>query len=239
MLSAHHGGRIESAAGCCPVGSAVSGGVTKNNAIGAHPPSDGVTILAWVLKLPDTGSLRFNWSAGIRDGASSTDGIDFSVLVDGVSYWKLTKQNNSWVSGNIDLGLWRGKNILLELVTDSRAEFYFDWAAWADLTLTNSTVSCAYTLGPPVTIGAQGGPANLTVTTSSTCPWFVTSSAAWLTVTSGGSGVGTGNVSYAVAPNSGPPRLGISMVGGQVFIVTQADINGVLPKRVRSQLTSQ
>src|SRR2546423_727612 len=54
MLSAQHGSRLESAAGCCPVGTAVVGGITKNNAIGAHPPSNGITVLAWVLRLPDT-----------------------------------------------------------------------------------------------------------------------------------------------------------------------------------------
>ncbi|MBI4909843.1 MAG: hypothetical protein HY820_39865 [Acidobacteria bacterium] len=58
-----------------------SGGVAKTQAIFAHPPNGGRTILSWMLNLPASGGLTLNWSAGIGDGADSDDGVQFSVLV--------------------------------------------------------------------------------------------------------------------------------------------------------------
>jgi hypothetical protein len=225
---------------CCTPGSATVGGVTKSPAIFAHPPTLGRTILAWTLQLPATGPLRLGWSIGILDGATSADGVDYFVMIDGISYWQYTATGNIWVPGSVDLSPWRGKNILLELVTDSRANFQFDWAQWADLVISNSVVTCSFALSPTsATVSAQGGQNMANVTAPATCPWFTKTMVPWISVSSGGSGTGNGTVSYTVDPNPSAPRYGSLTIAGQNLTVSQSDTNGILPKRSRPQITSQ
>jgi len=49
------------------------------------------------------------------------------------------------------------------------------------------------------------------------------SNASWISLTSAGSGTGTGKVRYSVAPNGSPSsRSGTMTIGGYTFKVTQA-----------------
>jgi hypothetical protein len=221
------------------IGSAPAGGVTKNPALHVFPPNGGRTILSWVLRLPNSGGLRLGWSVGIQDGNPSHDGIDFLVLVNGVPYWQLTKNANSWSSGNIDLQQWQGQNVLVELITDSRADNGSDAAVWSDLVLSASTVTCSYSIQSGTSTGAQGGQFSLNVTAPATCPWSATRIVSWLSITPPDTGIGNGTVSYSVAPNSGLPRSGALVIAGHAFVVNQADSNGILPRKERSQVTSQ
>jgi hypothetical protein len=222
------------------VGSATSGGVTKNPAIFAIPPDGGRTILSWVLQLPAGSPLRFGWSAGILDGFTPTiDGIDFIVRINGLPYWQLTKQTDVWSADGIDLQPWQGQNVLVQLITDSRTNNNYDNAEWADLILSNSNVNCAYSLTPAPAVGAAGGQFSLNVTAPETCPWFVKVDVPWLSIVSGGSGVGNGTVSYSVSQNSGPPRSVDLIIAEKVVRVDQSDANGNLAKRTRAQITSQ
>jgi len=50
--------------------------------------------------------------------------------------------------------------------------------------------------------GSSGGSSNVTVTDSGACSWTMTSSVPWIVVTSGGSGVGNGTVTYSVSSNT-------------------------------------
>jgi hypothetical protein len=227
-------------AGAGSVGSATSGGLAKNPGIFAHPPNGGRAVLSWTLHLPAATPLRFGWSAGILDGASSNDGVDFSVLINGIPYWQWTKLDDSWTPGSIDLQQWRGQNVLIQLITDSRADNTFDWADWADLILSPSAITCVYSLPSQIVLDAAGGQFSVSVTATDTCPWAAVSSAPWLSIVSGGSGIGNGTVTYAVAQNTSTPRSGVLVVGGRVFVVIQKDSSGNLPlKRASGQVTSQ
>jgi hypothetical protein len=63
----------------------------------------------------------------------------------------------------------------------------------------------------------------VSVTAPSGCPWTASSSAGWITITSGSSGSGNGTVSYSVAANtSTSSRTGTMTIAGQTFTVTQA-----------------
>ena len=59
------------------------------------------------------------------------------------------------------------------------------------------------------------------VTTISGCTWTATSNASWLTITSGASGTGSGDVTYSVAANSGGVRTGTLTIADQTLTVTQ------------------
>lgn len=205
------------------VGISAAGGVTKSQVIFAHPPDNGRTVLAWAVRLPAT-ALRLGFSVGIGDGASSSDGIDFQVRVNGTTYWQLTKQSNQWQSSALELGRWKNQNVLIELVTDSRETFGFDWALWADLLLTTSATTCTISTPAGVAVPSFGGTASMSVTTAAGCPWSATTTAPWLTV--GAAGNGNGMLTFAAAPNAGPLRSGtLSIAGGAapgIVTVTQS-----------------
>lgn len=85
------------------------------------------------------------------------------------------------------------------------------------------TPVCSYTIAPAShAFGADGGAANVTVTTTAACTWTATSNAGWVAVTTGGSGTGPGTVAYAVTANaSTEARSGTLTVAGQSHAVTQ------------------
>jgi hypothetical protein len=68
--------------------------------------------------------------------------------------------------------------------------------------------------------GGAGGPASVNV--SGACAWGATSSASWMTITSGSSGTGAGMVGFAIARNHGLAiRTGTLTVGGRTVTVQQ------------------
>ncbi len=89
-------------------------------------------------------------------------------------------------------------------------------------------VACNYAVSPSsASLSAAGGPASLSVTTSSGCSWTATASASWLLVTSGASGSGNGTVTYSAAANlDTASRTATVTVGGQTHTVTQAGLPG-------------
>ncbi len=199
-----------------------SGGITKTPAIWAHPPNHQRTVLSWALRLP-ANPLTLNWSAGLIDGANSSDGVAFAVLVNGNPYWTQTlgvHGDDHWTPGALSLARWQGQNIVVQLVTDSVGDNNYDWAAWADLVLSPSAVTCAYAVPSSSSVGWFGGSFSASVTAPATCPWQATGNVAWITVTSG-SGTGNGTVTYTVAPNAGAKRTGTLTIGGQALTITQ------------------
>jgi len=94
-------------------------------------------------------------------------------------------------------------------------------------TVTQSGISCTYNINPTSnSVSSSGGAGNISVTAASGCNWNATSSANWITITSGGSGSGNGTVSYWVAANSGTSsRTGNISVAGKTFVIQQEGIS--------------
>ncbi len=88
----------------------------------------------------------------------------------------------------------------------------------------NGVTSCSYSLGSYSLSAPAGGQlGSVSVSTGSTCTWTATSGASWITITSGSSGTGSGNVGFSIAANSlGSARSGTLTVAGQTYFVTQA-----------------
>jgi hypothetical protein len=81
---------------------------------------------------------------------------------------------------------------------------------------------CAYSIAPSnQNFPALGGSGTVTVTTGATCAWTASSSAPWVTVTSGASGTGSGMVTFSVAVNVAGARSATLTIAGQAFTVTQ------------------
>jgi subtilisin family serine protease len=71
---------------------------------------------------------------------------------------------------------------------------------------------------------SSGGDGNINVITPNSCGWTASSSASWITITSGAAGAGNGLVNYQVAANTGSERSAGITVGGQTFTVKQLGV---------------
>ncbi|APR85762.1 Serine/threonine kinase associate protein KapC [Minicystis rosea] len=96
----------------------------------------------------------------------------------------------------------------------------------AGLTFTIQQAAVASTCQPKLSlssadVAANANTGNLTVNVAPGCPWSSVSNAPWLTVTSGATGSGTGNVGYAVQTNAGAFRTGTITIAGLTFTVNQ------------------
>jgi len=106
-------------------------------------------------------------------------------------------------------------------------------AAGTTVTISQSAAggACTYSITPAAwrfTRTASAG--TITVTTAAGCPWTATSADAWITITSGASGTGSGTVSYEVQQNTAAAsRSGTITVAGLVFTVGQM---GTVPQLV-------
>ena len=97
-------------------------------------------------------------------------------------------------------------------------------------TFPNATVStpapgppCTYTLTPPSRILSTSASTGLVIVAAADgCAWSAVSSASWLTVTAGATGLGNGMISYAVADNpSQDERIATLAVGESTFALSQ------------------
>ncbi|MGE0360320.1 MAG: BACON domain-containing carbohydrate-binding protein [Vicinamibacterales bacterium] len=91
--------------------------------------------------------------------------------------------------------------------------------------------ACTVALAPASAAAPAGGATDsLQVTMPATCAWTATSNdPAWLTVTGGASGTGSGTVNYSAAANDGPPRTGSISIWDQQFTVSQGAAAPVAP----------
>jgi hypothetical protein len=82
---------------------------------------------------------------------------------------------------------------------------------------------CTFTIAPSAqNVPVAGGPATVMVTSAGGCAWIGVSNVAWITITAGTSGSGSGSVQFTIDANAtGAPRSGTLTIAGQTFTVTQ------------------
>jgi Viral BACON domain/Putative binding domain, N-terminal len=92
------------------------------------------------------------------------------------------------------------------------------------VTVSQAAATCTYTFSPAsVSVGSDLSTGSFSVAANNGCAWTATSSAPWLTITSGASGSGNGTLAYSVAANPNlTARTATISAGGQTFTVTQA-----------------
>jgi hypothetical protein len=85
------------------------------------------------------------------------------------------------------------------------------------------TAGCSLSVDPTtITVGAQSTQAAITVTADTDCAWSAASSVAWIGISSGGSGSGSGRVVVEIAANAGAARTGQLLIGGQLVRIDQS-----------------
>lgn len=85
--------------------------------------------------------------------------------------------------------------------------------------------ACTFFLSTPslsTTANAGSGTVQLTASAAD-CPWVITTSDSWITVTSAPNGTGNATVAFSYAFNTtGAARSGTLLIGGQTFTITQS-----------------
>src|SRR5512143_1069521 len=91
-------------------------------------------------------------------------------------------------------------------------------------TVSQAGAPCSYALNPPDRAHGPGLETGVvSVSTLSGCPWAVVKTNDWISLLSGSSGSGSGEVSYIVEANpSALGRSGVLEIGGQACTVSQA-----------------
>jgi C1A family cysteine protease len=85
-----------------------------------------------------------------------------------------------------------------------------------------ATPSCTYSTSLLFPYAGGTSTGSIRVTTQSGCAWTASSNVAWMSITSGSSGTGTGDVQFSVSANStSTERTGTLTVAGQTYQVTQ------------------
>jgi hypothetical protein len=90
------------------------------------------------------------------------------------------------------------------------------------------TGSCTYTLTPTsFTVNPVSGTRTISVATGTSCAWSSTTQETWISVTSGASGLGAGEVTFDVEANpASTPRTGVLAIGGVSVTITQGASGG-------------
>ena len=91
------------------------------------------------------------------------------------------------------------------------------------VTVTQGDGACSYALGSGASsVLPAGGTGSITITTGAGCPWTASNPVGWVTLNGPASGIGSGSLSYAVAPNASGARSGALTIAGLSFTVQQS-----------------
>lgn len=113
----------------------------------------------------------------------------------------------------------RGPEVLS--FTGSAREALITWAGWASWE-PRPTFALSVSTATVLAAGAAGLTFSVVTTLDGT--WTAIAADAWITVTGGASGTGSGTVTYTVGVNSGIARTGTISVAGLTFTVSQAAV---------------
>ena len=167
---------------------------------------------------------QFNLSPATASIGSNGDEGDINVTVAAGCTWSATSQTPwlSVVSGQSGTG---AGSVRYRVDANSSAP-RSGALTIGDRSFTvnqGGTAGCALALGRTErSVPASGGTDVVSVNGTGDCPWAAESRAAWITITSGAAGSGSGTVSLDIAPNTGGPRSGVVIIAGYMYLVTQA-----------------
>jgi hypothetical protein len=137
--------------------------------------------------------------------------------------------------GSSGSGIWTGTPDNAKLVgtltggeascaTPTASDYYGRFSVtYQNISAFLSGTNCVTSINPTnQSIAATGDAGSFAVTAPAGCNWTASSTATFLTITSGASGNGNGTVNFSVTANNGLQRSGSIVVGTQVFTVNQA-----------------
>ncbi len=158
--------------------------------------------------------------------ASGTNSSAISVTAASSCEW-FASSDSTWISLTVRTSGTGNGTVTFSVASNTGAD------RSGELTIGNQTVSvnqagatvaCSYTVTPlTLSIAATGSNGtSVSVATSGACAWTAASNASWISIASGASGSGNGDVSIATTANSGPARSGTLTIAGKTVTVNQA-----------------
>jgi uncharacterized repeat protein (TIGR01451 family) len=148
-----------------------------------------------------------------------------SVTAPGGCFWKAIS-NDSWIlvapgtssgfgNGSVDYSVEANSSNMQRTGTITIAGLTF--------TVMQAGVPCTFSIEPTGKLfAARGSESSFMVTAPDGCNWTVSTTDAWIFITSGGSATGSGLVTYGVRDNfTNVPRQGAITAAGRTFIVVQ------------------
>ena len=111
-------------------------GVTKS-AIHAHPfyqDGSGDTFGEFTLPLPDSPDIRLQFHIGLWEGSERSDGVTFTVSVQGDEIFRQHYNQQKWQPVTLDLSPYRGKLVTIRFTTTPgpNGNASWDWAVWGE-----------------------------------------------------------------------------------------------------------
>jgi len=146
-----------------------------------------------------------------------------SVTTASFCTWTAVSNDTSWltVTGGAS-GTGNGVVTLAAAANGGAARATTATIAGQVYTASQAAAPCGFAISPTSqTFGPDGGTAVVNVSGGAWCSWTAQSNATFLTVTSGASGAGAGQVSIGVAATAGPSRSGTVTIAGLAFSITQ------------------
>jgi hypothetical protein len=173
----------------------------------------------------DPPDCAYSLSVTSRNFTSSGGNSTFNLNAEKGCPWK-ARSNNPWLlltgqtDGNGQTPI--AYRVLENTATTSRTGTIT--VAGQTFTVTQDAASAVCTVHlsqAGETISFLGGEYSVSVSAGSGCSWSAVSSDSWITIDSGGTGLGAGVVSYSVSRNNGALRTGTINIGGQMFTIEQ------------------
>jgi hypothetical protein len=159
--------------------------------------------------------------ASLEFGVGSDSAI-VNVDTSADCFWSAESQS-TWLRTPIDSDTGPGRVIVLAEANPGPPRTGSLLIAGITVPVTQAGNDCSYVVEPlSFRLSKEGGAEEIRVTTSAGCAWTAASQAAWIEVTDGTDGTGSGTVVVAVAANPQPTqRTGTLLVAGQTVEVVQ------------------
>jgi len=215
----------------------ISGADRESYLVGSHS-SAGYFMNGALMNLGNAPTITFTQPACSSSLSSTTQTVSaiggFStVAVDngGACAWTATS-NASWIRINFGANsIGSGEVSFFVSGNDSGSSRSGTLTiAGHTLTVNQPSAACSYMLGTTVQgFPGNGGSSGTSVITQDGCPWSATTTAPWITITSGASGTGNGGVFFSIAanPNSSPRTSSLTIADKSVTINQAGGFNPI------------
>jgi len=194
---------------------------TSNARVGTITIADQIFVVTQAggcIFLIDPASLAFTTAGG--NGS-------FNLMASSECAWTATS-SDAWIVLTPPTGGSGSATIQFQVLANSGERFRAGTISVGGATLSvrqegTATGTCNNNINPTfASFSAGGGRATVSVFAQGECLWTATSNVAWVTINTGGLGLGNGSVDYSVQRNTtGAARVGTLTVAGRTFTVKQ------------------